>query len=209
MTEKGFTSLILSLKLAKFGVSDGRFERLYYETAANIIDKFLNRRSGYAAYNLIMQSWGDDQELRRDSDLNQRKQAKQDKIDQAAKRSENANNLLEFCKTHKSKGKKGEIDLASNKGGTLETVSATIHGPLAVHKKYQWSITHVESGGLILDDFDRKKDAEFYLPILLLLDWDIADGIPEQTNSVMKLMRAARNGREDSMIEIQEILAIL
>ena len=46
-----------------------------------------------------------------------------------------------------------------------------------------------------MDDFDRKMDAEFYLPILLLLDWNVADGIPEQTNNVMKLMRTARDSR--------------
>ena len=193
----------------KFGVNNGRFERMYYETAANIVDKFSKMRSGYVAYNLVMQSWAEDQENRQDSDFNRQQQAKQAKIDKAIKHSEDAKNLLEFCKMHKSKGKKGKIDLASNKGGTLETVSATIHGPLAVHKKYQWSITHIESGALILDDFDRKMDAEFYLPILLLLDWNIADGIPEQTNNVMKLMRTARKDCEDSMVEIQEILGIL
>ena len=111
--------------------------------------------------------------------------------------------ISEYMKLHSAKGVKGEFIPKSQGGEDLEARTGYLYGlhpklppVLAVssYRKGLWSISHIGTGGLIMDSFATKKEAEQYVCLCLLLDWDLGDGIPERTSRAMKLISKGVRG---------------
>lgn len=104
---------------------------------------------------------------------------------------------------HQAEGVKGRFVPVSNRDNKMEAKDAYLYGthpklpPILAVSKYQpstWSISHIESGGLILNNFETKKEAEQYVCLCLFFDWDLSGGIPEKTNKGMRLIAKGVRG---------------